>query len=640
MKKVTFILIAGLFLINFSIQAEVRLPSILTDNMVLQREIPVNIWGWAIPGEKVTISLNNQKASVKADVEGKWKVQLTPMKAGGPFEMHVYAKNEIVLKNILIGDVWVCGGQSNMEWILQNSLNWDKEADSAGLPNIRLLTISKKMSNTPKDDVENSKWLTCDANNAAVFSAIGYYFGKDLNHHLNVPIGLINSNWGGTDIETWISMESMQRDNDYKKIIENMKSKALDSLQKEAELKERKWMDTVTNFDRGIIEKWYLAETNLSGWKEIQAPGIWESQGYQSLDGVAWYRKEFNLSTTEANAIAEVSLGPVDDFDETYINGKLIGKTEKYDIPRKYKIQPGILRAGKNVICVKVTDTGGGGGIWGNSNQMYIDAGGTKKSLAGTWLFRVSIDLPAQKAAGSPNSFPSMLYNAMIHPLLNFGIKGVIWYQGENNTGNPIKYRTLFPSLINDWRSNWKEGEFPFLFVQLANYMAPNSEPGQSNWAELREAQAMTLSVPKTGMACIIDIGEANSIHPLNKRDVGYRLALAAYKVAYNENIVFSGPVYKAMKIENDKIIIEFDNMGSGLLVRNKNGYINAFTIAGSDKTFHWAKAFLEGNKVIVFSEEVKNPVAVRYAWANNPDDVNLYNKEMLPAVPFRTDSW
>jgi sialate O-acetylesterase len=292
------------------------------------------------------------------------------------------------------------------------------------------------------------------------------------------------------------------------------------------------------------------------------------------------------------------------------------------------------------VICVKVTDTGGGGGIWGNSNQMYIDAGGTKKSLAGTWLFRVSIDLPAQKAAGSPNSFPSMLYNAMIHPLLNFGIKGVIWYQGENNTGNPIKYRTLFPSLINDWRSNWKEGEFPFLFVQLANYMAPNSEPGQSNWAELREAQAMTLSVPKTGMACIIDIGEANSIHPLNKRDVGYRLALAAYKVAYNENIVFSGPVYKAMKIENDKIIIEFDNMGSGLLVRNKNGYINAFTIAGSDKTFHWAKAFLEGNKVIVFSEEVKNPVAVRYAWANNPDDVNLYNKEMLPAVPFRTDSW
>ncbi len=640
MRKAIFILLISLSTLNSRIYAEVRLPSFLTDNMVLQRDIPVNIWGWANPGEKITVQFNGQKVSIKADAEGKWKLQLNPTKAGGPYEIHVKGKNEIILKNILFGDVWVCGGQSNMEWTLQSASNWDKEADSADLPNIRLLTITKKMSSKPKEDVENSKWQVCNANNAAIFSAIGYYFGKNLFRHLNIPIGLINSNWGGTDIETWISMETMLKDNDYKKVMENMKNKDMEALEKEAEIKTKKWMDTVANYDRGIIDKWYLPETNLSAWKEIQAPALWESEGYPNLDGIAWYRKEFVLTADEANAKAEVSLGPVDDIDETYINGQFIGRTERYDIPRKYVIKPGILKAGKNVICVKVIDTGGGGGIWGTSDQMYIDAGDKRKSIAGTWLFRVSIDLPAQRSSDNPNMFPSLLYNAMIHPLLNYGIKGVIWYQGENNTGKAMKYRTLFPNLINDWRTNWKDGEFPFIFVQLANYMAPSAVPDQSNWAELREAQTMTLSVPKTGMACIIDIGDANDIHPRNKRDVGYRLSLAARKVAYGENLVYSGPTYKSMKFENGKAIIEFDNIGSGLLVKDKYGYIKAFAIAGADKVFHWAKAYIDGNKVIVYSDEVKNPVAIRYAWANNPDDVNLYNKEMLPAIPFRTDQW
>jgi sialate O-acetylesterase len=356
------------------------------------------------------------------------------------------------------------------------------------------------------------------------------------------------------------------------------------------------------------------------------------------MDGVAWYRKEIILDK-EPTLDAQLSLGPIDDNDETYVNGQLVGKTNRYDFARRYTIRPGILKVGKNVIAVKVVDNGGGGGIYGNEDQLYIEVNGSRIKLSGDWLFKVSIDLPAQQSATSPNSFPSLLYNGMIHPLLNYAIKGVIWYQGENNVGNTKKYRSLFPTLINDWRANWKI-DFPFLFVQLANYMAPAAEPGSSNWAELREAQTMTLSVPKTGMAVIIDIGEANNIHPKNKKDVGYRLSLAARKVMFNENIVYSGPSYKSVKFENGKAIVEFDNIGSGLLVKNKYGYINAFAIAGSDKVFYWAKAYIQGDKVIVYSDKVANPIAVRYAWANNPDDVNLYNKEMLPAGPFRTDQW
>jgi sialate O-acetylesterase len=299
------------------------------------------------------------------------------------------------------------------------------------------------------------------------------------------------------------------------------------------------------------------------------------------------------------------------------------------------------LKEGINVISIKVIDTGGSGGVCGLDNQLYAEIGGIKTNLAGEWQYKVGLNLPTPRDMSSPNSYPSLLYNGMINPLINFPIKGVIWYQGENNADNYIKYRTLFPSMINDWRNKWNIGDFAFLFVQLANYMEPPQNPQESNWAGLREAQAMTLSVPKTGMAVIIDIGEAKDIHPRNKDDVGYRLSLAALKTAYGKDIVFSGPLFKAMKISGNKIVLEFDYTGSGLVAMDKYGYLKSFTIAGSDKKFAWAKATIEeGNKVVVSSNEVKNPMAVRYAWADNPDDANLYNKEGLPASPFRTDKW
>ncbi len=434
----------------------------------------------------------------------------------------------------------------------------------------------------------------------------------------------------------------MYMDKDYAASIEKMKTANLEQMQQEADRKIREWQNAISHEDPGIVNKWYLPEYDASGWNSMKLPQAWEGAGLPGLDGVVWFRREFSLTSAEAGKEVIISLGPVDDSDECYVNGKLIGKTEnRYDFPRVYKIAPGLLMEGKNVICIKVIDTGGGGGLWGMDNQLYTEIGGDKKSLAGDWHYQVGLNLPAPKDISSPNSLPSLLYNGMINPLINFPVKGAIWYQGENNAGNYIKYRELFPAMIKDWRSKWNIGNFTFLFVQLANYMEPPQVPQQSSWAGLREAQTMTLSVPNTGMAVIIDIGDAKDIHPRNKDDVGYRLSLAALKTAYGRELVYSGPIYRSMEISGDKIILEFEHVGSGLLAKDKYGYLKSFAIAGADQKFFWAKAYIApGNKIVVSSDAVRDPVAVRYAWADNPDDANLYNREGLPASPFRTDTW
>jgi sialate O-acetylesterase len=641
-SKNWILLTALVFLLNTALYAEITLPYVLSDNMVLQRDLPVNIWGWARPGEKVTVMISGQKVSVKTGKNGEWKVQLKPIPAGGPYEMTIKGKNSIVLKNILAGDVWVCGGQSNMEWPLSRSRNWSSDKNTCENPNIRLFYVPKNMSLKPLQNTKEAKWQACNEESASSFSAIGYYFGKNLNNDLNIPIGLINSNWGGTDIETWISLETMYADKDYTAAIDKIKVTNLDQLQKDAEMNIKKWQNAIDNEDPGIISKWYLPETDASDWKLMKLPQAWEGAGLPALDGVVWFRKEIKVAAGDAGKEAIISLGPIDDSDECYLNGVKIGKTEnRYDAPRLYKVAPGLVKAGINLISIKVIDTGGGGGLWGMDNQLYLETGSNKISLSGDWQYKVGLDLPAPKEVSSPNSFPSLLYNGMINPLVNFPIKGVIWYQGENNAGNYIKYRTLFPAMIKDWRNKWNMGDFTFLFVQLANYMEPPLLPQQSTWAGLREAQTMTLAVPKTGMAVIIDIGDAKNIHPVNKDDVGYRLSLAALKVAYGKDIVYSGPVFKAVKINGDKIVLEFDNVGSGLVAKDKYGYLKSFTIAGSDKKFVWARAYLTpDNKIVVSCDAVKNPIAVRYAWADNPDDANLYNTEGLPASPFRTDDW
>ncbi|MBT1706496.1 sialate O-acetylesterase [Chryseosolibacter indicus] len=628
------LLITLLFLVFFKSLGEVQLPKIFSDNMVIQRNTPVNVWGWSNKGENITITFNGQTVKTKADKSGYWTATLKPMAHGGPFELQVKGKsNTIALKNILIGDVWLGSGQSNMEWIIRNTNNAANEILEANYPKIRLFTVEKKTSFSAEKDLAGGKWLECNPNNIADFSAVAYFFGRKLYKELDVPIGLVNSSWGGTNIQTWISWDIMSEKEKYK----DYDIKKLEESARDMTARQQRYEQALPN-EKGMIEKWY--SNPGEGWKNIALPKLWESTEIGNADGVIWFKKEFELDASKAGQPLTLSLGPIDDQDQTYVNGHLVGSSANYSENRNYTIAPNVLVEGKNTIVVRVSDTGGGGGIYGKPEQLYYQVGNDKVSLAGEWQYKPSVTTTEFGISNTgPNSFPSLLYNGMIAPIIQFPITGVIWYQGESNTGEAHKYRELFPQLINNWRGKWKK-EFPFLWVQLANFMAPDSLPAESGWAELREAQSMTLSLPKTGQAVIIDIGEEKDIHPRNKQDVGYRLALAALKVGYNKDLVYSGPTYDRMEVNGNKAIIYFKNQGSGLQVKDKYGYVKGFAIAGEDKKFVWAKAFVDGDKVIVQSEEVQKPVAVRYGWGNNPDDANLYNKEKLPASPFRTDKW
>ena len=624
----------SLLTIEKSITAEIRLPKIFGDGMVVQRDQPIKIWGWANNGENLTIRFNNQEVRTITDKMGKWLVTLKPMNYGGPFELKIAGKSEtVIIDNILIGDVWICSGQSNMEWILKNSKDAEKEISEANYPQIRHFTVEKALSYKTKDDFTGGSWKVCNSENAGDFSAVAYFFGRKLNTELNVPIGLINISWGGTNIQTWISWDEMSQLGEYKKInLEEFEEQAQEKIRNQEKYQ------LALKTDKGIIEKWFEKAIDISSWKPMNLPILWEKTELGNADGIVWFRKEIEIPSSFVGKDAMLYLGPIDDWDETYVNGILVGKETEWNKPRKYSVK---LENGKNIIVIKVTDTGGGGGLYGKPDEIFIECDGQKVSLAGEWNYKKSVlstDYGIQDIG--PNSFPSQLYNTMIAPIVNFRIKGAIWYQGESNAWQAYTYRTLFPLLIKNWRAKWDQ-EFPFFWVQLANFMESKELPEDSEWAELREAQNMTLKLPKTGQAVIIDIGEAADIHPKNKQDVGLRLALSALKTAYDKDVVNSGPVYESMKISENKIILNFKNSGKGLMAKNdKYGYLKGFSIAGNDRKFKWAKAYIEDEKVIVFCDEINNPIAVRYAWADNPDDANLFNEVGLPASPFRTDNW
>jgi sialate O-acetylesterase len=633
---VTFLVFAGVQ----PLFAKVQLPKIFTDNMVLQRGQPVKIWGWANKGEVVNVRFNGQTASAKTNTDGNWLITLKPMVYGGPFEMTIHSKSgNVVLKNILIGDVWICSGQSNMEfpvsgWTHVN--NYQEEIAAANYPAIRLFTVQKATCYSPAKDLQGGSWLECTSANIPPFSAVAYFFGRKLNRDLHIPIGLINSSWGGTNIQTWTSWKTIGKLDEYK----NMNPD--DSLKMEQEWAENKkrYLYALAH-DPGMEGKWFAPETDLTGWGEIELPKSYEQSVIGDVDGIVWFRKEITINTVLAGKQAVLGLGVLDDHDEAYVNGQLVGKTDDWYSSRKYVIKDGVLKNGKNTIVIKVTDDGGSGGFMGVAKDLFLKLGEDTVSLAGDWIYKpAATTLQFNVKEKGPNGFPSQLYNAMIAPVIQFSIKGTIWYQGETNVTEAAKYRTLFPMLINDWRNKWGK-DFPFYWVQLANYLQPVSQPAESDWAELREAQHQTLQLPQTGEAVIIDLGEAGDIHPKNKQDVGYRLALAALKNTYGRELVYSGPVYQDMQIDGDKVILNFSNRGGGLIAKgDKYGYLKGFAIAGSDRHFVWAKAYIKGDQVIVYNSDVKNPVAVRYAWADNPDDVNLYNREGLPASPFRTDTW
>lgn len=647
MKTKTFSLFLLVLFIIPQASAAVRLPRIIGNNMVLQRDADCRIWGWAASGEKVTVTFRDMIKTTKTGKDGKWMVTLPPMQAGGPYNMKIAGKNTIELQNIMVGDVWVCSGQSNMEWNLASTNKAEEEIAAADYPSIRLFQVPHNIQFAPVEDVEQGEWKECSPATISNFSAVGYFFGRDIYKQTGVPVGLLFTAWGGTVAETWISAGSIRQVPEFTAQVDN-----LNNYNFEAEMAKRKaefaaLLEKYGSKTPGIVNGkalWAEPALDESGWGEMNLPKLWEQQyGLDGLDGVVWFRKDFDLSAEVAAKGIVLELGPIDDSDVTWINGKQVGEMNNlYNKPRIYKVPAEYLKQGKNVIAVRVEDTGGGGGIYGKPEEMKISSGAYSASLTGTWKYRIDpegMSMNIQNFVG-PNSNPTLLYNGIIHPFINFSVRGAIWYQGESNAGRAYQYRTLFPLLINDWRQQWKNPDLAFFFVQLANFMAARENPGESEWAELREAQSMTLALPKTGMAVIIDIGEANDIHPRNKQDVGKRLALSALKVSYGRDIVYSGPTYKNMTISGSEAILEFDNTGSGLTAKDKYGYVKGFAVAGADRKFYWARAAIRDNKVIVYSDQVAQPVAVRYGWADNPDDANLYNREWLPASPFRTDDW
>ncbi len=620
--------------------AEVSLPKLVGDHMVLQKDKPLPIWGWAEPGEEVTILFQNQRISTQADNNGEWTITLAPVAAGGPYDMVITGKNSIRLKDILMGDVWVCSGQSNMEWRLGwLKENYAKEIASAKNFNIRQIEVEKQTSPIPLNDIRTSGWIISSPESVMDFTAVGYFFAKNLNEQYNVPIGLIYTTWGGTVAEAWVSSEALNSFPDFKDAIESLSKATSEEKRKAYEKELQEWnVNIKESMKKARTEEKALTGMKLNDkdWKTMVLPALWESEGLNDLDGIVWFRKEIIIPKDLAGKNMTISLGPVDDVDSTLFNGQFIGKTEQYNEFRKYDIPGKLVKAGKNVITIKVLDTGGGGGIYGKPEDMVLKASNKEIPLHGEWKYKIAVDFKGKPQDPNNPNEPTVLYNAMIAPLIPYAIKGTIWYQGESNTNRAQQYQSLFPALIKDWRSNWEQGDFPFLFVQLANFMQPKEEPTQSNWAELREAQLKTLSVPQTGMAVIIDIGEENDIHPKNKHDVGKRLALAARKIAYNEEVVHSGPIYESMEKEGNVIKIKFKDVGGGLTA--KGNELKEFAIAGPDKKFYRATAIIENDEVVVSSDRVSDPVAVRYAWADNPEKANLYNKEGLPASPFRTD--
>ena len=488
--------------------ADVRLSPLFSDHMVLQQGAPVPIWGNAEPGEQVTVTVGDAKATATADAGGKWTVRIGPLPAGGPLELSISGRNRITIRDVLVGEVWVCSGQSNMEWSVNASGNPEQERAAANYPAIRMFTVKKSVVSKPTQSLEGS-WAVCSPATVGNFSAVGYYFGRELHKSLNVPVGLIHTSWGGTPAESWTERSALEEDSDLRPILQ-------------------RWEQQLEKFKQELPQQ---AATAVEKWK---------------------------------------------------------AEAERADA------------AGRPIPPLNLPDP-----------------------RSSPWR-------------------PSGLYNAMIAPLLPYGIKGAIWYQGESNAGRAYQYRKLLPAMIGTWRKAWGQGDFPFYIVSLANFRPQSPEPGDSDWAELREAQTLTsMAVPNSGQAITIDIGEANDIHPKNKQDVGRRLALVALAKTYGQNIRFSGPVYDAMKVEGGSVRLTFKHTHGGLVARGADApTLKGFAVAGEDRKWHWADARIDAdNTVVVRSDKVPRPVAVRYAWANNPA-CNLYNHAGLPAVPFRTDDW
>jgi sialate O-acetylesterase len=646
---------ALLFLFGFSAlngSSMLDLPPLFSDNMVFQQNAEAPIWGTSAPGQKVEVntSWDGRTIKVKADAKGAWKATLQTPSAGGPYVVTIDDGSKITLRNVLVGEVWICSGQSNMEMPMAGwgkVMNYEQEVRNADHDQIRLFQVKKETSVRPRKAVHpvTKGWAVCAPATVEEFSSVAYFYARELQRKLHVPVGVVDVTWGGTIVEAWTSESSLRSLSDFTDRLNFLKIVSSDTavLEKSYRAKLRECHQEMISRDLGFRKTepvWADPALKDSSWGEITLPSRLEETCLPDFNGVVWLRREIELKGDFLSGDLQLSLGPIDDDDICYFNGVEIGRTFGYGLNRLYTVPKRCLREGRNVLSVRVVDTGGDGGIYGEKRLLYLTDGTSFLRLAGPWKYRVGIEksrmpvIPVSLVS-NPN-FPTLLFNAMVNPLVPFAMRGVIWYQGESNASRAYQYRRLFPLLIRDWRKQWQK-DFPFYYVQLANFKQRSEQPCESDWAELREAQLRTLQVKNTGMAVTIDIGDANDIHPKNKQEVGRRLSLIALANNYGFRIPFSGPLNRGFQIRADSIEIKFDHTEGGLIA--KDGELKGFTLAGTDRRFHPAKAVIRGNRVVVSSDRVKVPVAVRYAWESNPE-CSLYNGSGLPASPFRTDRW
>ncbi|PSL06583.1 sialate O-acetylesterase [Cecembia rubra] len=607
-------------------QAEITMPKFFGDNMVFQRNQPIRVWGTGSPGQRVKAVFNGVEKQAKINKEGNWLLEFDPLPASGPYELEVNGKK---FYDVQVGDVWVAGGQSNMEWVMSAQVEGlHEELADADYSLIRFFKIPHDYDAKEKFDVRGGEWLKADSDNILNFSAVAWFFAKKNHLEKGVPVGIIESNWGGTPAEGWTQTDRLLSLELYKENAQDILDRQDYWIQEviENKLRELKRNDLVIAPQNGEIQGVANPDFDDSEWQTVQLPDA------NPFKDIAWLRKKFTLTDTDANFM--LNLGEIQQMGYVYINGgRLFYKDWGTDV-KEFPVPASMLNKGENILTVRVINTWNNEPVLGKKDQLYLKSGNKKISLEGEWKYsnRIEEELPVVEWY---NWLPGMMFNAMIAPIVKYPIKGVIWYQGESNAGDHQHYRELFGTMIQNWRERWSIGDFPFLFVQLANFMERKDLQPESNWAFLREAQYQTLALPNSGMAVAIDIGDANDIHPRNKKDVGHRLWKVAQKVAYGDDVLYSGPVFKEFQKVGQKVNLSFDHTGNGLKLSFGNE-VKGFIISDQEGKFYPAKAELINTaQVQVFHPLVQNPTEIRYAWADNPE-VNLYNSEGLPAIPFR----
>jgi sialate O-acetylesterase len=623
--------------------AQLHLSAIFSDHMILQRDKPLKIWGSAKADETIKVTLGQVKGSVRADKDGRWMITLPAFSAGGPYVLTIKGRNETkIFLDVLFGEVWVCSGQSNMEFRVRQAMNAKYELHQANNSLIREVSIPHKLKFHPEEFVDSTQWIISTPETTGEFTAVGYFFARDIFEQLHVPVGLIYDNWGGSQVESWISRDAMMGSDELKDYVKQMP----DNWDESNARVEKEIITTLKKLNAGKIPEMdesaiVKADYNFSGWMPSAVPTSWDWIGLPAYRGEGYMVKEIILDSIQASLPSVLSLGVNDIRFRWFVNGTAFPKT--MDKTFTVTLPPYTWKTGRNILLLEIgpqqVPDWWSVGIRGENDQIYLDFDGERIALTDEkWKMLPNLNKPHHYMQWMNNE-GAIIYNAMLHPIIPYSIRGVLWYQGEANTDRAFEYGKTFPLMIESWRKEWND-PFPFLFVQLADFGSNESSNTGSKWAELRESQTRTLRLSNTGMSVTTDIGDPKDIHPKNKQEVGRRLAAVALKDVYGFNLTASGPLYDSVYFSGEKGILFFKSTGKGLVAKDKNGYLRGFEIAGTDRKFYYAHAFIQGNQIIVSADSVEKPVAVRYGWSNSPDDINLYNAEGFPASPFRTDNW